>query len=108
MVQLLHYNWKRVSKYLPLSYNYYTLKSCLSWYRAWDFDRKLGLIIAGSGSPRSRTVEISNDGKNFTEMERIPYGFNQMGGCLVIIDDETVFYAGGMSGKNYDNINLLI
>ena len=41
-------------------------------------------------------------------MERIPYGFNQMGGCLVIIDDETVFYAGGMSGKNYDNINLLI
>ena len=54
--------------------------------------------MAGGRAPRTKTVEISVDGKNFTQLPstaNIPYGWNQAGGCVVIIDDETVFYAGG-------------
>ena len=41
-------------------------------------------------------METSVDGRNFTQMPNlIPFGWNQAGGCAVIIDDETVFYAGG-------------
>ena len=57
--------------------------------------------MAGSQSPKSRTVEMShNNGKNFTSFPIIPYGRNQYGACLVIVDDETVFYAGGYTSKN--------
>ena len=44
-------------------------------------------------------MEMSVDGSNFTRPSpnNIPFGWNQAGGCLVIIDDETVFYAGGQN-----------
>ena len=52
--------------------------------------------MAGSQAPKSRIVEMSNDGgKIFTSFPIVPYGRNQYGACLVIVDDEMVFYAGG-------------
>ena len=72
-------------------------------YRAWDFDPQVGLLMAGSGSPRSRTVEISqNGGKNFSQLQNVPYG--KLGACLTIIDEDTAFYAGGQNCKNFDLI----
>ena len=72
-------------------------------YRAWDFDPQVGLLMAGSGSPRSRTVERShNGGKNFTQLQNVPYG--KQGACLTIIDKDTAFYAGGMNCKHFDLI----
>ena len=83
----------------------YKTKTCFSYWRAWDYNPQVGLVMAGSQNPRTRNVEMSQDGgKNFTDLPMLP-GRNQYGACLVIIDDETVFYAGGInSKKNYVNI----
>ena len=51
-------------------------------------------------------METSVDGINFTQMpNRIPFGWNQAGGCVVIIDDETVFYAGGENSAQGPSTN---
>ena len=82
----------------------YKTKPYFSFWRAWDYDPQVGLVMAGSQSPKSRIVEMSqNGGNNFTSLPIIPYGRNQYGACLVIVDDETVFYAGGYTSKKYEN-----
>ena len=74
----------------------YKSKTCFSFWRAWDYKPQVGLVMAGSQQPKSRTVEMShNGGNNFTSFPIIPYGRNQLGACLVIVDDDKVFYAGG-------------
>ena len=62
--------------------------------------------MAGARLPRTKTAEISVDGRNFTQFpNNIPFGWNQAGGCLVIIDDETAFYAGGENNHKGPSIN---
>ena len=95
MGKLLHNNSSRVSEFFSYQINS-QIELCLSWWKAWDYNPKAGLVMAGgSEPPKSKTVEISVDGKNFTQLPDIPFGWNQQGGCLVIIDEETVFFAGG-------------
>ena len=64
--------------------------------------------MAGGRAPRTRILETSVDGRNFTQMPnslRIPFGWNQGGGCVVIIDDETVFFAGGENSAQGPSTN---
>ena len=66
-------------------------------YRAWDFNSQVGLVLAGSSAPGSNTVEISeNGGLTFRQLADIPYANKLSGACVVIIDYETVFIAGGI------------
>ena len=68
--------------------------------RAWDFNPQVGLVLAGSNGPNSDTVEISeNGGITFRQLDDIPYTNKFHGACVVIIDEETIFVAGGFKSK---------
>ena len=69
-------------------------------WRAWDFNPQVGLVLAGSNSPNSDTVEISqNGGLTFRKLADIPYANKLYAACVVIIDEETIFVAGGIKSK---------
>ena len=64
--------------------------------------------MAGSSKPHSKDVERSEDrGQSFTSLPNLPYGQNQGHAmvCVAIIDDNTVFMAGGQFGKKDKNEN---
>ena len=73
--------------------------------RAWDYTPGAGLILAGSRKPWSKHVGWSTDnGLNFRALPELPYGnpSNTPGviagidhPCVAIINDTTVFFAGG-------------
>ena len=68
--------------------------------RGWDYDPQVGLVMAGSGSPKTNVTEISQCGDTtFTDIGAVPFG-GQQGTCVVIIDEETVFVAGVMICKS--------
>lgn len=71
--------------------------------RGSDYSEQVGLIMAGSISPPSRTVEISTDGGvSFQNLTDIPWGEptepETAGPCVVILDEDTAFIAGGADG----------
>ena len=80
-------------------------------YQFWDYNPKVGLIVAGGDSPQSVNLNISRDnGLTVETLTEIPYGWCSgsykyiSAGCLVIVNETTVFVAGGevseyMSGK---------
>ena len=78
-------------------------------HRGWDYDPKVGLIMAGSGSPKTNHSEISQcGGTDFSELpsyDDVLQG--HQGTCVTIIDEETVFVAGGMQGKSQNCFYLL-
>ena len=58
--------------------------------------------MAGSSKPHSKDVERSTDrGQTFTSLPNLPYGQDQGHSmvCVAIIDDNTVFIAGGLFCK---------
>ena len=69
--------------------------------QAWDYDPRVGLIVAGGGSPPSINMNISRDyGKNIEMLTDLPaYSCGSSkyisGGCAVIINETSIFYAGG-------------
>ena len=70
--------------------------------RNWDFQPGAGLIVAGSQAPHSKYVERSVDrGQSFQSLPDLPYGPNKGHSalCVTIIDDNTVFFAGGVFSK---------
>ena len=78
-------------------------------YRGWDYDPKVGLIMAGSGSPKTNHSEISQcGGTDFSELpsyDDVLQG--HQGTCVTIIDEETVFVAGGMQSKSQNLFCIL-
>ena len=65
--------------------------------RAWDYSPEVGLVIAGSLSPKTDTVEISeNGGLTFRELPGVDYASKVYGACTAIVDRERVFVAGGL------------
>ena len=71
--------------------------------RGWDYSEQVGLIMAGSISPPTRTVEMSTDGGvSFQSLADIPWGAptepETAGPCVVILDENTAFIAGGADG----------
>ena len=76
-----------------------------SYNRAWDYTPGAGLVLAGSAKPWSRHVGRSTDnGLNFRALPELPYGgptWQWQNGvdhpCVAIINDTTVFFAGGRS-----------
>ena len=69
----------------------------------WDYHPQVGLIMAGTGSPKTGNVEISQcGGTNFTGLGSIDDSVLQgmQGTCVTIIDEEMVFVAGGMQSKS--------
>ena len=61
-----------------------------SFLRGWDYDEDVGLIMAGSVAPDSRTVEQSTDGgQTFEHLGDIPWGRptepEMTGPCVVIL-----------------------
>ena len=80
----------------------FTFLCLLRFNRGWDFTPGAGLIVAGSSKPHSKDVERSTDrGQTFTSLPNLPYGQNQGHAmvCVAIIDDNTVFIAGGLFCK---------
>ena len=69
--------------------------------RAWDYTDGAGLILAGSRQPWTKHVGRSTDnGLNFVAMPELPYGDPRVWAgidhpCVAIINDTTVFFAGG-------------
>ena len=65
--------------------------------------------MAGSGSPKTNHSEISKcGGTDFSELpsyDDVLQG--HQGTCVTIIDEETVFVAGGMQGKSQNRFYLL-
>ena len=91
------------------------MKKHLAYYfisrlsRGWDFTPGAGLIVAGSRKPHSKDVEKSVDrGQTFTSLPNLPYGENQGHAmlCVAIIDDNTVFIAGGLFCKSTGDIGF--
>ena len=79
-----------------------TFLCLLRMNRGWDFTPGAGLIVAGSSHPHSKDVERSTDrGQTFTSLPNLPYGQGQGHAmvCVAIIDDNTVFIAGGLYCK---------
>ena len=83
-----------------------------SWGRAWDFTPEVGLIMGSAWDCQvpcsqgltkySTIVERSTDyGQTFQNLSDVPYGNarGMNGACMVIIDEETAFMAGGRFGK---------
>ena len=74
-------------------------------YRGWDFNPQAGLgtlVLAGGLNPSSWSIEISqNGGGTFRQVADLPYANNKKlyGSCVVVIDHETVFVAGGIRSK---------
>lgn len=71
--------------------------------RGWDYMEEVGLIMAGSIYPDSRVVELTADGGiNWEHLAQIPWGRpNELeitSPCVVILDNNTVFFAGGADG----------
>ena len=62
-----------------------------SFLRGWDYVEDVGLVMAGSVRPDSRTVELTTDGgKTFQHLGDIPWGQNTTepelrGPCVVIL-----------------------
>ena len=86
----------------------------LRFNRNWDFTPGAGLIVAGSSQPHSKDVERSQDrGQTFTSLPNLPYGEGQGHAmlCVAIIDDNTVFIAGGLfrkiNSKLFKNVTTL-
>ena len=70
--------------------------------RNFDFTPGAGLIAAGTAKPYSKDVERSRDrGQSFHRLPDLPYGHGQGHSalCVAIIDDNTVFIAGGWARK---------
>ena len=70
--------------------------------RNFDFTPGAGLIAAGTVKPFSKDVERSTDrGQSFYRLPDLPYGHDQGHSalCVAIIDDNTVFIAGGYARK---------
>ena len=64
----------------------------------WDYNPEVGLIVAGGGDPKSVNLNISRDnGLTVETLTQIPYGCGKYisAGCLVIVNETTVFVAGG-------------
>ena len=80
--------------------------------QAWDYDPRVGLIVAGgrtltTQSTHSINMNISRDyGKSIDILTDLPAKFSNMynqgiyGGCVVIINETTIFYAGGRCGTH--------
>ena len=82
------------------NYQKWYLIEYLRTFRGWDFTHGAGLIMVGSQRPWSRDVEISTDnGTTFQHLPMLPYGDNEGVDypCVTIINDTTVFIAGGRS-----------
>ena len=104
--------------WLPYLKKIHTLKLFhFSDFQAWDYHPQVGLIVAGGYNPYSTSMNISRDyGKTVEELANIPYantGCNTAaiwGGCLVIVNTTTVFFAGGygerFSGQNKSNYQI--
>ena len=69
--------------------------------KAWDFHPQVGLIISGGDSHQNgvlNIVERSTDyGVSFQALEPLPVGIYSH--CLAIVDETTVFVAGGIDSK---------
>ena len=78
-----------------------------STLQAWDFHQDVGLIVAGGdGDSKSKKVELSTDyGQTKTSLPDIPYAINNWmtSACLVIVNETTVFMAGGHSESSAHN-----
>ena len=71
-------------------------------FQSWDYDPRVGLIVAGGDSPPSVNMNISRDnGRSIETLTDLPtYSCGSSnnyikGGCAVIINETTIFYAGG-------------
>ena len=71
--------------------------------QVWDFNSNVGLIVAGEntyGQLYSKKVDLSTDyGQTKTTLSEYPVSATTFwaGGCLVIVNTTTVFFAGGRS-----------
>ena len=68
-------------------------------FQSWDYDPRVGLIVAGGESPPSINMNISRDyGKSSEMLTDLPtYSCEYTSaGCSVIINETTIFYAGGV------------
>ena len=52
-----------------------------------------GLVMAGSYTGDSASVTVTRDGLNFEELAPLPSG--NYGGCLAVVNEETLVYTGG-------------
>ena len=81
------------------------LPFCLCRYNQfWDYRPQVGLVVAGGHSPDSPKLNISRDlGKSADTMANIPYQYSCSSrgrnyidrACLIIINETTIFTAGG-------------
>ena len=82
-------------------------------YKAWAFHPEGVLVLAGSHKPTDGIVEISYDyGMTFQNLTEIPYAHEHKelyGACLLFIDVDMVFLAGGQKGtcQNYKIDNFI-
>ena len=64
----------------------------------FDFHDAVGFVIAGGGSNRDRVERSLDYAVSFEELEPMPEG--RRGGCLTIVDDNTVYVGGGTANNN--------
>ena len=70
-------------------------------FQFWDYNPQVGLIMAGGYNPQKMNLNISRDnGLTVETLTQIPYGWCSSykyiwAGCLVIVNETTVFVAGG-------------
>jgi len=64
----------------------------------FDFDKDVGFVLAGGGSNRDRVERSLDYAVSFEELEPMPEG--RRGGCLTIVDDNTVYVGGGTANNN--------
>ena len=79
--------------------------------KGWDYHPKVGLVIAGGkeGSYLDKVERSSDNGVTFQELPKLPNIIIAL--CLVIVDNERIFTAGGHtvhpSGKVLSNAYML-
>ena len=64
--------------------------------KGWDYHPKVGLVIAGGkeGSYLDKVERSSDNGVTFQELPKLPNIIISL--CLVIVDNERIFIAGGL------------
>ena len=72
--------------------------SCLSsMEKGWDYHPRVGLVIGGGmegGSYLDKVERSSDNGVTFQELPKLKH--KTKGLCLVIVDNERIFFAGGI------------
>ena len=64
----------------------------------FDFHDAVGFVLAGGGSNRDRIERSLDYAVSFEELAPMPEG--RRDACLTIVDDNTVYVAGGKANNN--------